>query len=218
MSAPVPFALYHGTSSLYLKSFVQGMPPMPWPHRTASLQLLQHAWAALRKFGSEPPWWIESIIAQKSGVSNWQHGSFYVTPSRQSAVRYAATGSSFGGELLTLCKQALDELGERDGIMASELMRNAGPLSPLLSGTGQPILVELNGIYASDLAPETDGRELSDMLVELSQLDASGRDLRGQQANFSLKDGRGVIARLFKVNAADPDDPLTDFELEECRT
>lgn len=212
----ISFPLYHGTSSHYLAGFKPGTTPTVWPHKGVALGLLRDAWAALREFGREPEWWVERILDQESGFSNWQHGELYVTPSRLSAESYAGGGAANGGELLTLCRSAIDELAELDRERADRLMRNAEGVTGFLKGSGLPILVEFVDVRVCDLMTE---RESDHVLTALSDLDSeSMREVLGQQTNFRLMPGNGTINRVFELEIGDVDDPLTPFNLILIRT
>lgn len=193
----ISFPLFHGTSSYYRTGFKPGTTPAVWPHKGVALGLLRGAWDALREFGREPEWYEENILNQVSGYSNWQHGELYVTPSKWSAVRYARNGAVYGGELLTACRSAIDELIELDPERAERLMRNAEGVSKLLKGSGSPILVEFVDVRVCHLLPE---RESDDVLTALSRLDDERkRETIGQQTNFRLISGCGTVHRVIKL-------------------
>lgn len=212
----ISFPLYHGTSSHYLAGFKLGATPTVWPHKGVVLGLLRDAWAALREFGREPEWYVEHILDQGSGYSNWQHGELYVTPSKLSAVRYAGGGAAYGGELLTLCRRTIDELVELDREKADRLMRNAEGVARFLKGSGFPILVEFIDVRVCDLMTE---RESDDVLTALSHLDSELMlETLGQQTNFRLISGNGTVSRVFELEISDVNDPLTSFGLIPIRT
>jgi hypothetical protein len=192
------FPLYHGSSTLYLEQFQLGRAPSNWPHKEAALNLLRQLWNILSLHGRIPDSWVQQVLAQASEHSNWRHGLLHVTPSRISAVRYADGGSSFGGELLTLCQQALIALGDIDPMKASELAVSAPSLSELLKGGGEPLLVEVRDFTIDDLLPERAGDDLADVEDLIAWSDEL-RELMGQQKNFSVKPGRGRVASLSRI-------------------
>ena len=205
----VPFSLFHGTSSHYVADFRLGEPPMGWPHKDVAIALLRDACDALRALGSAPDWYIERILDQKSGYSNWQHGDLYVTPSRQSAVRYAASNAAFGGEFLTFCKEALDHLAELDPHRAKLLLHDAEPVVGLLNGDGEPILVEFAEVSEDDLGPERPDDDVLQQLASLTDLSDEMREVVGQQTNFRLRNG--VVARVFDLKIEDTTNPVSTF-------
>ena len=121
----VPFALYHGSSSHYLVNFRLGESLSHWSFKRDALELYRRVWIELKPLGHAPDWWQKKILAQESGHANWQHGQLYVTPSKASAVRYASGAAAHGGELMQLCRDALDELAKLDRSRATELLSGA---------------------------------------------------------------------------------------------
>jgi hypothetical protein len=91
----VPFSLYHGSSSHYLPEFQPGTRVGLWPYKATALNLLRETSVELKEHGAEFDFGIDSTLKQESGRLNWQHGGLYVTPSKRTAVKYAATGASF---------------------------------------------------------------------------------------------------------------------------
>ena len=211
----VPFPLFHGTSNHYLSAFKPEAIPTNWPHKGVALNLLHEAWTALQAFDREPDLWVKSVLNQESGRSNWQHGELYVTPSIQSAVRYAAGGAACGGELLTYCQNALSQLTQLDGEKAERLAQNAVEIGELIKGSGLPILVEFTNVRVGDLLPETNSGDVFTALSSLSSLDDRMRTIMGQQTNFRLKPGRGIVGRVFELEIRDVDDPVSPFNLNQ---
>lgn len=237
----VPFPLYHGSSSLFLSSFKPGTTPAPWPYKRAALCLLNDVWADLSQRGGqlpaeirddllwdityeEMPFYVRNIIDQVSRHSNWQHGELYLTPSKLKAVEYARGGARYGGELVTMCKDALDSLTRVDPERAKQLIGRVPDLSTLLSGTDcPPILVEFVDVRLTDLSTETQGGDVLEELCSLTDkklLEALGseervREIVGQQTNFRLTEGCGVVHRVFQVLGKDQDNPSSPFVLKE---
>lgn len=211
----IPFPLYHGTSNHYQSAFQRGTSPTSWPHRDAAFSLFSDVCAALCASGVKPEWYETRVLNQENGHNNWQHGDLYVTPSRYTAVKYAASNARFGGELLTMCKDALDRLNQFDPAGASSVFGDAGSLVRLLRGNGAPILIEFDNVCADDLLPERVRDNVSKKVSELVELDDEKRELFGQQTNFRLKSGRGTVARVFGIKVEGPTDPLRRYELSE---
>ena len=211
----VPFTLFHGTSSHYLAAFRPGTAPGGWSYKDAAVNLLRDAWSALRALNREPNWYIVRTLDQSSGPSNWQHGELYVTPSKGSAVRYAGSGGTYGGELLTMCKEAINSLAELDRDGAERLLQDAKQLADLLRGGGRPILVEIVDVCESDLSPETETDNVVQELSSLAKLNPSIREALAQQMNFRLQPGSGTVARVFNLEITNPNDPLSDFHSTE---
>jgi hypothetical protein len=137
--------------------------------------------------GCEPELWEELALKQVSGHSNWQHGELYVTPSKGTARRYADYGAVYGGELLTLCRCAVDKLAELDRERAESLMRDAESIAGFLKGAGSPILVEFVDVSVCGLLPERDSDSVLDELKALSRLgDERMRELDHPSRYLSL--------------------------------
>ena len=214
-SAHVPFALYHGSSSHYLEHFRPGRQPSHWPYARHALELYRQVWTELKRLGHAHDWLRDRILAQDSGYTNWQHGQLYVTPSRISAVRYAGGGAAHGGELLQCCRDAIDQLLGLDPARAAELLRDAQEIGRFFKEIGLPILVELGKVPVSGLSPERPSDDVSAQLAELLDFDEKMRELMGQQTNFRLAPGCGVVARVFELSIDDLGDPLSKFQLRE---
>ena len=114
MDALISFPLFHGTSTLYVESFRSGEVPSLWPYRDRAIEILGRTIERLDAVGGEVEFWERNALTQESGRSNWQHGELYLTPSRFTATKYARTGGTNGGELFTMCKEALDRLDALD--------------------------------------------------------------------------------------------------------
>lgn len=237
----VGFPLFHGTSSHYLAAFKPGKAPALWPHKEVALRLLTDAWDVLsvRRHEvpvsvrenlfwnvtyDEMPWMVRNVIEQASRHSNWQHGDLYVTPSKLTAVNYACGGARHGGELLTFCKRAIEALVILDPKAADELMQGAESLGSLLRGTEHPpILVEFDSIRVDDLSTEATNEDVRSELASLQHMEEvlgsreRALETLGQQTNFRLASGCGIVKRIFEVHVEDADQhqPLDPFNLME---
>ena len=211
----VPFPLYHGTSSHYMANFRPGESLSVWPYIQDVLHLYRSVWTALRRFGQAPEWWQEKILAQDSGHANWQHGQLYVTPSKGSAVGYAGGGAAHGGELLQLCRNAIDELVKFDRGKPDEIVEGATSVAQFLEETGSPVLIEFSNVQICGLSPERASDDVSAQLANLASLDERMREIMGQQVNFRLAPGCGVVGRVFDLTIDDIGNPLSQFQCRE---
>ena len=209
----VPFPLYHGTSRHYLSAFKPGRPPADWPHKDDALRLLRDAWNALSPRRRQVPNDVrydeilptaKNIMEQSSRFTNWQHGELYLTPSVRRAVSYGCAGARYGGELLTHCKTAIDVLAAVDQDKAKELSAMAESLKGLLQGTERPpLLIKFNDVRINELSTEVAGQDVRQRLSLLTN--ELIRENLGQQTNFRLAKGCGVVTRVFEVHVADVD-------------
>ena len=185
------------------------------PHKGDALELYRRVCTELKRLGHAPDWWQEKILAQDSDRANWQHGQLYVTPSKASAVRYASGGAAHGGELLQSCRTALDEIAKLDPSRTTELLCGAGRIGGFLEETGRPILIEFRKVQVSGLSPERPTDSVSAQLAALTDMDERMRELMGQQTNFRLAPGCGIIGRVFELSIDDPANPVSKFQLRE---
>ena len=215
-SSLVPFPLYHGTSSHYLSLFRPGSRPSKWPHRDDAIGLFRQTWAELRNLGQEPEWWIENMVNQVSGRSNWQHGQLYLTPSVKTAVCYARDGARRGGELLSECAKALDRLAEMDAASAERLLQAAGSVQSLLCSDGwPPLLIQFDELRVGDLLTENADSDVEEQLAGIVSQEGWKRDLAERQSNFRLNEGCGRITSVFVVEIEGTDDPMPEYGLSE---
>ncbi len=191
----IPFPLYHGTSTLFLSGIVEfglgGANPI------ADLRLLEFARKLyplvqqhlaplddyMVKVGS-----FESMVEQKSSAMNFQHGQAYLSPSRETAVRYAAN-NPYGSELLSTTLELLRGLVRLDvpGIRDA-LYQEYPQIFAKLDISAAPILVRVDDVPSDALLTEG-GHDPSKSIDMLTNLIASDRDVyqaMSQQTNFRL--------------------------------
>ena len=202
-----PFPLFHGSSTHYSDTFLPGRAVVPWPHKDAALQLLRDVSAALRASGVEPDWWFAQAVEQATGPSNWQHGELYVSPSRISAVRYAKTGAEHGGELMTMCRFALNQFKELHPSRMKQLLSPYDSLGLFLEGGGRPLLVEFDRVRFSAVVPEAGESRFG--AVEVAEVvngkDDEYRDVLCQQFNFRLELDFAIVSRVHLLPVEDGD-------------
>jgi hypothetical protein len=116
----VPVPLYHGTSSLFLEEIRQfglgGRDPLV---DLKMPEFVQELWPLVQaNLGSTAIFRARSglfsrMVEQRAGNWNFQRGQTYVSPSRETAVIYAAN-NRYGSELLTYTLDFLQALVDRD--------------------------------------------------------------------------------------------------------
>lgn len=199
----VPFPIYNGTSSHYRDLFEIGGTTRPWPHLDDGLALLRSAWERLGSHGILPEWHEREILYQATGNANWQHGELYVVGCKVKATQYARSNAGHGGELLTLCADALNRLAEVDAPSAEDLRSRYPALQSLLAGGGKPLLVEFERVAADDLCAEIPGGGgpliLAEQLNQLTEWHRAGMKELMQIYAFRLAVGRGVVARIVEL-------------------
>ena len=128
--------------------------------------------------------------------------------------------------MLTFCKTAVESLRELNQTSADCLIQGAKNVAGFLKGTNSPaLLVEYSDVKVADLSPE---RPRDDVLKALCSLvnedmrralgsDELVREIMGQQTNFRLADGCGLVKNVFEVSVEDIDNPTSAFSLKEIR-
>lgn len=191
----VPVPLYHGTSSLFLESilglglgaknplvdlrvseFVDELAPLVQEHLRGT-EIYENRCSV----------W-EMMVAQSSGHMNFQHGDTYLTPSIDTAVRYA-TSKRYGSELLSYAVDFLQLLVLKD---LDEVQRGLYQRYPeifaLLEVSPAPLVFEVGGLVAADLKDERGGLPDGNLQF-LGETAANSPDLASvllQQVNFRL--------------------------------
>ena len=198
--------LYHGTFTLFLDSIVKhglgGANPMKdWNVLELAREILVLSEKHLIKsniyinlHGS-----FRRMIRQQPGKMNWQHGDTYLSPVKQTAIRYAAN-MRFGSELLTYTLDFLEELVRHEvpGVK-DDIYQRFPQAFRVLDLSCAPILIEANGVPDSALAGE-DGGHAS---VNLRVIDDVLRNHPGYadaligQNNFRLRQPIPVEALRF---------------------
>ena len=80
----------------------------------------------------------------------------------------------------------------------------AESLTELLQGTERPpLLVEFNEVRVDELSTEVAGQDVRRQLSLLTS--ELARETLGQQINFRLAKGCGIVTRVFEVRVADVD-------------
>jgi hypothetical protein len=183
--------LYHGTSSLFYDSIRHCGLGSRWPlEEWRVLDFFREVIVAARQVlaGDEDwlvnEWYIERMAAQVSGPANWRHGQTYLSPSRQTAVQYAA-GHHFGSELLTTALVWYEKVVQRSGSI--DLASRYGQLTTLLAVPAKPLLIELRDVPLSLLR----GERGEDAIAVVARMEESVAQVRGvspdtlwQQMNF----------------------------------
>lgn len=210
MTTTVPFPLYHGSSTHYVHGFRRGGPPAHWPYKKDAIDLLTRIWTRLGTY-IEPEFWVQNMLNQRTGSANWQHGVLYVTPSERTAVNYAVGGATYGGEILTQCREGLDRLLEVDEAAARDVIDHTClALQRFVGGGGRPILVKLVDVCVARLQSET-CQDRDQQVARLTPLSDRDRELRGQQDNFRLLPGSGVVSDVHLLEIANAANPVPAY-------
>jgi len=97
---------------------------------------------------------VTGILLQTPGdTMNWQHGSVYITPSINRALRYACI-NELGSELFTYIYHVYNFLSEQGVKEVLELMNNYPLVKEIIFKKGDPIVIEFHNLIEEDLLSE----------------------------------------------------------------
>jgi hypothetical protein len=192
----LPINLYHGTSTIFLDSIIEnglgGINPIKeWKLLELSKEIYslseQHLQETdLFKVSSRS---FKNMSEQSnSGLFNWQHGDTYLSPSINTAARYAIN-KEFGSEFLTYNIIFLKELIKaKIPYVTVELFKKYKKIFGLIEAKPSPIIVQTTKIPISFLLDEhgNDCASNIEQINELMHLDDALRQLYLQQCNFRL--------------------------------
>ena len=191
----VPFPLFHGTSTLFadriLNSSLGSQNPVAETNAVACLsQLLAVGDVAL---ACEADWVSESyslrhIAAQSvTGAGfNFRHGSTYLSPSEETAVRYALS-NSHGSEIISACVALLNKLRVVAESNVECIEKNFPRIRDLSSGCFEPVLMRADSVPVSALRTEQGEANVQERIRWLLEFENPAiRDSIAQQENFEV--------------------------------
>ncbi len=191
---PVPFPLYHGTSSLFLDSILSrglgGFDPIGASRAVECLRAVKQA--AGERLQGHPGWMSlkETLLPmcdqrQTGGGFNYRHGNTYLSPAKITAIRYALS-NPHGSELLSECIKLLAWFSGVDPSEARSIERQFPEVASLARRTdGTHILIRLPRVFPSQLRTEQ-GEAPGPMLVAATRAIRECGEAAVQQKNFRL--------------------------------
>lgn len=184
--------LFHGTSSLFLDRIrATGLggedPHIELGTREFLSELFELSIDRLKddaEFQGEE-YVIRKMVSQEVTRArfNFRHGSSYLTPSRDSAVRYALS-NRYGSELLTTTFWLYELLRRRHVSEVNEMGERYGVLVSHLGKEVRPILVEAQSVMVTELRAET-GEDPTKTVSDMETFSELATDM-WQQLNFEL--------------------------------
>lgn len=109
---------------------------------------------------------VAGILLQTPGdTMNWQHGSVYITPSINRALKYACL-NELGSELFTYIYHVYNFLSEQGVKEVLEIMNNYPLVKEIIFKKGDPIVIEFHNLKEEDLLSEGGENPMS-LLKEL---------------------------------------------------
>lgn len=188
--------LYHGTSTLFLDSILKkglaGTNPIDdWKVLNLGLEIYtlceKHLYGD-NSFLNKKATFKEMIDQSNKGSFNFQHGQTYITPSKQTAIRYAIN-NEYGSEFLSRVIFFLKKLLELEiNLVTNDLYKKYPKIYGLLEARPSPVLIEINDVRKSDLLNEHGSEPESNfnLLEEYKSETSIMFDLLTQQINFRL--------------------------------
>jgi hypothetical protein len=188
--------LFHGTSTLFLDSIIQNglgglNPVVEW----RLLELCKEVYQLSEQHLKETLLFQRSSYSFKkmaeqsnSGSFNFQHGNTYLSPSKQTASRYAIN-KRYGSELLTYTIDFLNELLKLEiQYVKSDLFRKYPKIFGLIEANPSPLLIQVKNVIVSSLVSEhgQDPTKNLERVDELINESSDFFDVALQQTNFRL--------------------------------
>lgn len=168
----LPFPLYHGTSTIWRESIIEhGLGGHDVLKELQALAFYNQCRVHLQSIPADKlaadlhPYLIDLIATQRVTAAgfNFRHGGTYLTPSRNTAERYA---NRYGSELLQECKRVYDVILHAENGQTPEWARQFDALLCVLMQAGKRLLVRIDDVNLHELEAE-DG---TDALIHISPL------------------------------------------------
>lgn len=190
------FDLYHGTSTIFLNSIenygLGGVNPV---NEWKILELSKEVFILSEKYLKDSDLFnaksksYEMMIAQSSnGSFNFQHGDTYITPSKETAIRYAIS-NTFGSELLSRTIEFLKKLLDlKIQYATKDLFRKFPKIFGLIEANPSPVLIKIKNVPPEILTnehgepPLENYNRISEILSTYPEI----ADTALQQTNFRL--------------------------------
>lgn len=187
--------LYHSTSSLFTDSIIaHGLGAVNPLETLQVLPFLRYAYELCNQlFSAEKnhSWQAHKVVVQKivdqeiTGAGfNFRHGSTYLTPNCQTAVRYASH-NSFGSEALSESIALYNMLVQQSPEIIQDPQFKEHPIIQLLNRPRYPVLFELQNVDVNMLRSESGG-SARELVSKMETLDKYVFDIMNQQLNFEL--------------------------------
>jgi hypothetical protein len=216
--------LFHGTSTLFLDGIVRSglggiNPILEWK----ILEFARSIYPLVQEHLAREEEFVQRtnsfgyMVEQRSGAWNFQHGETYLSPSFDTAIKYAAN-TRYSSELLSYTLDFLSELLRRKvpGV-SGDLYRRYPRIFNFLDISVAPILIEVSLVPVGDLASESGGDALETWATVRRLLQDTKGSEALQQLNFRLRKpvpAENLKISLLNVTCWDPFNPAyTLYEL-----
>lgn len=167
----IEFPLYHGTSSIFLDSIMKkGLGGQNIGDTYQPLKMFTQIVKIFQSKYRDQEWWlrnhysIEKIVSNDvtRGNFNFRYGGVYLTPSLETATRYAKS-NKYGSELISYFMKAYDELFKHEPTKAEEIFPLNHPLREVVSKISKPIVLEVLNVSKDNLTTEQ-GKPIEEQL------------------------------------------------------
>lgn len=161
--AKLEFPLYHGTSTIFLKSIAQhglgGWDPIKeWRVLECLRRVIPVAgrYADRSEFIPDLMNNAQKMADQVNSHMNFQHGAVYLSPAKQTAVRYACGKGKKGSELISRTVWLIEELVRLDiSEVKGELYRDFPEIFDVMDINVAPVLIQVNSVLDENLLSES---------------------------------------------------------------
>jgi len=219
----LPFPLYHGTSSLFLKSIIDhglgGTNPI---EEWGIIAFARDIIPLIDEYLGDDEQYAQRIYSykmmaeQKNAGWNYQHGDTYLSPAKQTAIRYAVN-KQYGSEILTYSLEFLEELSRRNVPSVNDsLYQKYAHIFALLDTSPCPLLIRIDKPKQKDLITERGkcAEEQIENLIKHQKDDPSSFQLISQQSNFRLiKPASADRIKIFFINVINWDPITPEYQL-----
>ena len=180
--------LYHGTSTIFLPGIEEfGLGGQNILDRWGFYEFVRELAPLCENRCEEIDSYIfNKIVRQEVGHSNFQHGQTYLSPSKSTAARYAAS-NAFGSELISEALTRVELLLKLDcGV--DQLLSRFPEVSAVMASKPTPLLITIPNATRYKLRTEhgADPEHKLRKIFATLQDDPSTMDLHHQQDNFRL--------------------------------
>lgn len=219
------FPLFHGTSSLFVDSiFDSGLGGDNPIRQLEVLPFLRNLYEICQQTLCGDPewlsrrWLVEQMITQRNPAL--RHGNSFLSPSRDTAVRYALS-NPFGSEIISTALKFYNLLIEREPDRKVDPRLIGFPVVAVFNRAPEPVLVKASRVDISCLQGEQ-GQSAQQVITGLANmLSGVGTELFAvvsQQSNFRLIKPIDVRQlRLYYIKPTDDDPIFPEYDLKPLK-
>lgn len=206
MNEVLSFPLYHGTSSLFVKSIQQhGLGARNPIVELDAIACLQHLNELACEHEVKDTVWlekkpiIEHMVAQRvsGGGMNFKHETTYLAASIETAVRYACS-NDFGSELISTCVLIYDCLKRSNRVNLELVEARFQKLLALTHKRYSPVLITIERMMLKELVTELGELPDQSVLLAARAFESAATSSELQLYNFRLSPS--VVCHRFRAS------------------